>query len=127
MTASERDPRPLPDLLDDLAAAHSASSSPTVIAGALEDMVLHPEYPCLGARSVFNRDRATVVVLEALGSRESAGALRGALTAFGRHTDRSAGFASLVAVFRATEVADEVDFENLLWQQLRHLHAADQQ
>ena len=47
-------------------------------------MVLHPEYPCLGARSVFNRDRATVVVLEELATGRSPRALVEALATFGR-------------------------------------------
>ncbi len=48
-----------------------------------------------------------------------------ALTSFGQETDRSAGFASLVAVFRATDVVDESEFETLLWRQLELLHEAD--
>lgn len=88
-------------------------------------MVLHPEYPCLGARSVFNRDRATVVVLERLATEASTRTLLRALTDFGRETDRAAGFASLVAVFRAAEISDESEFESLLWRQLELLYEAD--
>lgn len=121
------DPADLPDLLEDLAEAHDPSSTPDEIAGGLEAMVLHPDYPCLGARSVFNRDRATVVVLEELGTATSARHLASALTTFGQETDRDAGFASLVAVFRATDVADEAEFETLLWRQLQLLHEADHQ
>lgn len=117
----------LPDLLDQLALTHDADSSPSDIAEAMESMVLHPDYPCLGARSVFNRDRATVVILERLATEDSTQALLRALTDFGRETDRSAGFASLVAVFRATEISDEQEFEKLLWRQLGLLHEADSQ
>jgi len=117
----------LPDLLDQLARTHDADTSPDEIAEAVESMVLHPDYPCLGARSVFNRDRATVVVLEELASADSTRALLGALTEFGRETDRTAGFASLVAVFRAAQVSDEAEFERLLWRQLELLHEADSQ
>lgn len=117
----------LPALLEDLAGDHDASSPVEEIAEGLEAMVLHPDYPCLGARSVFNRDRATVVVLEELGTTASTRRLLSALTSFGRETDREAGFASLVAVFRATEVAGEADFEELLWRQLELLHEADHQ
>lgn len=88
-------------------------------------MVLHPEYPCLGARSVFNRDRVTVVVLERLATEASTRTLLRALTDFGRETDRAAGFASLVAVFRAAEISDESEFETLLWRQLELLYEAD--
>ena len=117
----------LPDLLDQLALAHDAASPPEEIAEALESMVLHPDYPCLGARSVFNRDRATVVVLERLATEASTQTLLRALTDFGRETDRAAGFASLVAVFRASEVSGEPEFEALLWRQLELLYEADSQ
>ena len=127
MTEPLDEERDLPSLLDDLASTHDASSQSEEIAEGLDAMVLHPDYPCLGARSVFNRDRATVVVLEELGTAASARALVEALTTFGRETDQEAGFASLVAVFRRTEVPDENVFEKLLWQQLELLHEADHQ
>ena len=115
-----------PELLEDLADVQDAASPPYAIAEGLEAMVLHPDYPCLGARAVFNRDRASVVVLEELATVDSTRMLLEALTSFGQVTDRAAGFASLVAVFRATDVADEAEFETLLWRQLGLLHAADQ-
>jgi FPC/CPF motif-containing protein YcgG len=117
----------LPELLEDLATTHDAHTPAEEIAQGLEAMVLHPDYPCLGARSVFNRDRATVVVLEQLATGRSTRALLDALTTFDRETDREAGFASLVAVFRATDVEDETSFEDLLWRQLQLLHDADRQ
>ena len=117
----------LPEVLEDLAGTQGAESPPEEIADGLEAMVLHPDYPCLGARSVFNRDRATVVVLEELATAASARTLVQALTSFAQQTDRAAGFASLVAVFRATDVVDEAAFERLLWRQLELLHEADQQ
>lgn len=117
----------LPELLEDLAGTQGAESPREEIADGLEAMVLHPDYPCLGARSVFNRDRATVVVLEKLATAASTRTLVQALTSFAQQTDRAAGFASLVAVFRATDVDDEAAFERLLWRQLELLHEADQQ
>jgi hypothetical protein len=107
---------------DDLAAAGRSE-----IVEYLTSMVLHPEYPCLGARSVFNLDRATVVVLEELGTKAAAQALLRRLTAFARNTDLSEGFASCVAVFRGPQISDEQEFEALLWRQLELLHEADQQ
>ena len=117
----------LPELLEHLAQANDADSPPDEVAAAVESMVLHPDYPCLGARSVFNRDRATLVVLERMATEEATQTLLQALTDFGAKTDRSAGFASLVAVFRAAEIADEAGFETLLWRQLELLHEADSQ
>jgi hypothetical protein len=97
------------------------------IADSLEEMVLHPDYPCLGARAVFNRDRATVVVLDVLGSTDAAQTLQRELATFAETTDVSDGFASLVAVFRSPEVHSEKEFEALLWTQLELLHEADDQ
>lgn len=95
------------------------------IVAALEAMVTHPEYPCLGARSVFRRDRATVRVYDELAGDGVAEQLLGDLQAFAQETDIDEGFASFVATFRAPDIADELQFERLLWAQLRRLHATD--
>jgi FPC/CPF motif-containing protein YcgG len=116
----------LPALARDLA-QDPDRHEPQQVGAALETMVLHPDYPCLGARSVFHRDRARVLVLDRMATEESTAQLYSALKAFGRDTDLDAGFASLVAVFRGSEVADEAQFESLLWQQLELLHRADLQ
>jgi FPC/CPF motif-containing protein YcgG len=115
----------LPDLLVQLAELQGRDSSRGDVAAAIEAMVLHPDYPCLGARSVFNRHRATVVVLDDLAGPESTRQLAEALTTFGTDTDRSAGFASLVAVFRGASPGDEAQFERQLWRQLQLLHEVD--
>ena len=107
---------------DDLAPA-----SRQEIVEHLTSMVLHPEYPCLGARSVFNLDRATVVVIDELGTEQAAKTLHRRLTAFAGDTDLSEGFASFVAVFRGPEICGEREFEALLWRQLALLHEADEQ
>lgn len=103
------------------------SSPDHAIAASLEEMVLHPDYPCLGARAVFNRDRATVVVLDELGTTDAALSLQRELARFAETTDVSEGFASLVAVFRSPDVHSEKEFEALLWTQLELLHQADDQ
>jgi FPC/CPF motif-containing protein YcgG len=119
------DTRPLPQLLDVLASDHPGSSEPDAIREDLATMVLHPEYPCLGARSVFRRDRATVLVLEELGTLDSARRIVTALADFAATTDLREGFASLVTVFRGTDVQDEQHFERLLWRQLELVHEVD--
>lgn len=120
---------PLPAVLEDLAHVHEGghASDPEQVADALETMVLHPEYPCLGARSVFNRSRASLEVLEELGTEAAARTLRDRLARFASDTDLDEGFASLLAVFRATDVRDEAHFEQLLWRQLELLHEVDDQ
>ena len=73
---------PLPDLLSTLAGERPAEAPPDDVVAMLEAMVLHPDYPCLGARSVFNRDRAEVLVLDDLGSPAAGRRLHAALTGF---------------------------------------------
>ena len=124
MTDAPPDQR-LPDLLTDLADGDPAGASESDLASMLESMVLHPDYPCLGARSVFQRERAEVVVLEHLGTQDSGETLRAALTDFAAGIDLDAGFASLVAVFREDRALGEAEFERALWEQLRLIHEAD--
>jgi FPC/CPF motif-containing protein YcgG len=81
--------------------------------------VASDEYPCLGARSVFQRGRATIRVYEALAAPETAALLLGDLAAFAAEVDPTEGFASFVATFRGPEITDEKHFERLLWTQLQ--------
>lgn len=91
----------------------------------LAEMVGHPQYPCLGARSVFQRERATVRVYDVLADPALATVILQDLRQFASATAPEAGFASFVAMFRGPRIEDERDFEQLLWQQLRQLHEAD--
>lgn len=116
---------PLPDLLSTLAGERPAEAPPDDVVAMLEAMVLHPDYPCLGARSVFNRDRAEVLVLDDLGSPAAGRRLHAALTGFADVVDLDAGFASFVAVFRDAGPLTEHEFERLLWEQLRQIHEVD--
>lgn len=97
----------------------------SVLENALGDMVDDSRYPCLGARAVFHRDRATVRVYDDLADPALARVLLEDLRQFAATTDPGAGFASFVAVFRGPGVEDEEHFERLLWTQLNHLHVAD--
>jgi uncharacterized protein len=93
---------------------------------AMHAMISHPDYPCLGARSVFRRDRATVRVYGELGSRQSAELILADLRRFASGVDLEDGLASFVALFRGPDIEDEQQFEDLLWAQLREVHAADE-
>lgn len=106
-----------------LASAGLPSAS-TALAG-LKGLVKDADYPCLGARSVFNRDRATVRVFEELGAETGTATLLAQLARFAETTDVHAGFASFVAVFRGPDIREELHFEQLLWRQLQQLHDAD--
>lgn len=91
-------------------------------------MVAHPDYPCLGARSVFRRDAVTAVVLDDLGDTSPGGSLDRLaehLGDYAREVDADGDLVSFVACFRAPETTDEPTFERLLWGALQHLHDQD--
>ena len=54
---------PLVEVLDEQQDRDLQDAPDTEILAALEEMVGHPQYPCLGARSVFRREAAEIVVL----------------------------------------------------------------
>ena len=94
------------------------------IAAALGEMVAHPDYPCLGARSVFRRDAARVLVLPDLGD-ASVGTLAGHLRDFATTHDGRPELASFLAVFRSPVPSSEAEFESALWSVLQRLHDGD--
>lgn len=116
---------PLEDILAEQARAGLDEAPEVDVVGAVADMVAHPDYPCLGARSVFRRDAATVVVLDDLESADSRRELAEALAAYGREADPAGSFVSFLAVFRGPEIEDEEHFERLLWALLQELHDHD--
>lgn len=101
------------------------TSQEEVLVDGIVAMVAHPEYPCLGARSVFRRDRATVRVYHELDAPATAQLLLQDLRQFASTVDPDEGFASFIAIFRGPRITDEEHFEQLLWSQLQRLHAAD--
>jgi FPC/CPF motif-containing protein YcgG len=104
-----------------------ATATESQLVEAMFEMIGHPDYPCLGARSVFRRDRATIRVYAELAGDETAVVLLRDLRTFAEQVDLDRGFASFIAVFRGPEIADEKGFEQLLWAQLRALHAEDEE
>ena len=115
----------LEELQEEVDTTALSAAGPRQILEHLEDMVLHPDYPCLGARSVFNTERATVEVLDELATAGATQVLLDRLPHFVEGTHLTEGFASFVAVFRGPVVESEDEFEQLLWRQLEQLHAAD--
>lgn len=105
--------------------APTPTPTPETVHDQLEQWVLDPEYPCLGARAVFNRDRAHIVTTGRLGSASSSLDVYQALREFGAEADPDAGFTSLVAAFGGQAPGDERAFEDRLWTTLQHLHDFD--
>lgn len=102
---------------------------------AFRQFVMAPAFPCLGAKAAFNANAQTVRVFDELGSAESTDELAAALGAFavvvrgsnaGASTEpRSTDYASFIAIFESPRKTTELEFEQLLWQQLRLLHELD--
>lgn len=119
---------PLEELLEERAAEDLGDGPGSDIVAAIEEMVAHPEFPCLGARSVFRRDAATLVVLDDLGDTAPGGSLDDLAAALARYADEvdpEGELVSFVACFRGPVPPDEEGFEALLWGALQHLHDAD--
>lgn len=119
---------PLEQLLEERAAEDLGDGPSSDIVAAIEEMVSHPEFPCLGARSVFRRDAATLVVLDDLADTSPGGSLDtlgGALAQYAQEVDVDGDLVSFVACFRGPLPDDEPTFEGLLWGALQHLHDND--
>jgi len=119
---------PLEELLEERAAEDLGDGPRSDIVDAIEEMVAHPEFPCLGARSVFRRDAATLVVLDDLSDTTPGGSLDtlgATLAQYASEVDADGDLVSFVACFRGPVPEQECDFEALLWNALQHLHDND--
>lgn len=119
---------PLEELLEERAAEDLGDGPRSDIVAAIEEMVAHPEFPCLGARSVFRRDAATLVVLDDLADTKPGGSLDtlgASLARYADEVDAEGDLVSFVACFRGPVPDEERDFEALLWGALQHLHDHD--
>jgi hypothetical protein len=88
---------------------------------AFRDFILDADFPCLGAKAAWNSGSQTLRVFEDLGGTESTKALATALSEFHPTVE----FATFIAVFERPRNISEIEFENLLWKQLRLLHERD--
>lgn len=92
----------------------------------LRELVLRVDYPCLGARASFRRRLYRFGVYPDIASGAVARAICHDLYEFAHEMqDPEVGFASFIATFRAPDVIDERHFEELLWDQLQHIHDVD--
>ena len=90
--------------------------------------VLATNYPCVMARSVFNRDAFRMATYGVLGAKNNASLLAEDLYQFCAEFPAPVqGAVSFVACFDAPFPADEAAFERALWSQLQVLHDVDKQ
>ena len=93
---------------------------------ALQALVLDPSYPCVMARSVFNRDAFRMAHYGALGDPACATMLCHDLYAFNAEFAPPVnGAVSFVACFEGPAFTDEAAFEVALWRQLQAVHDVD--
>lgn len=91
-------------------------------------LVLNPKFTCVAAKSAFNKDNYRFGIYEAdMGSPEIISCLAQDLTRFRHEQDslRKNGFSTFVASFTGPTIADESQFERLLWSTLQQLHNID--
>jgi hypothetical protein len=103
-----------------------ASLTASAMHGALRAFVLDPQYPCVGAKSAFQRGSYRLGVYDRPGSAAATAALAQGLAAFAGEADELGGaFATFVAMFEGPRHTDDLGFERALWGQLQALHDVD--
>jgi hypothetical protein len=119
-------------LIDDgnLVLAGDHSPAPALaerVHDAFRALVLDPEFPCVGARSAINQGSYRFGMYSDLRAAESTAALARDLRAFVAEQPHIDGeFTTFIAGFDTPKVREPRDFETLLWDQLRALHALDE-
>ena len=89
-------------------------------------LVMRPEFSCLGAKAAFNDHGYGFAAYESMGTGKTAARLGRDLNRFVRsETMTTKEYSSFIAVFRRPLEITECEFENLLWLELRQLHAVD--
>ncbi|WP_330476050.1 guanitoxin biosynthesis heme-dependent pre-guanitoxin N-hydroxylase GntA [Terrabacter sp. C0L_2] len=111
--------------LDLLAGMDLAHASDADVVRALELMVTHAEFPCLGAKSVFRRGSVAHAVLDDMDDPDVPADLLGRLQEFASSIEGESGFHSFIATFRGPLPSSEASFEASLFGLLQRLHDAD--
>lgn len=96
------------------------------IESAFQEFIIEDNHPCIMANTVFTMKDYEIHQYDKLGSKRAATALLEDLQAYIADYDfEDNKFKTFIAVFPETEVVSEVEFENLLWQQLQFIHEKD--
>ncbi|MCA1658381.1 MAG: YqcI/YcgG family protein [Verrucomicrobiaceae bacterium] len=110
--------------------AKSSEAAPDSFAAeageAFRQLVFQPAFPCLGAKAAFNSGSNIVRRYGELASCDSTRELSADLRDFTQsELRRTSEYATFVAIFERPQNLNEVQFEELLWRQLRALHRED--
>jgi FPC/CPF motif-containing protein YcgG len=93
---------------------------------SLRALVLNPRFSCVGAKAAIRRGQYRAGLYGTLGSRGAVAGLARDLFEFVEDLPHiGGGFTTFLASFRGPNVADEMDFERLLWAQLQGLYEQD--
>ena len=102
------------------------TSADTAILNSIRSHVLGSDYPCVMARSVFNRDAFRVATYGELGAPGNAAQLARDVYEFSSEFAAPVtGAVSFVACFDGPAPNDEAGFETAMWAQLQSLHEID--
>jgi FPC/CPF motif-containing protein YcgG len=94
--------------------------------GAIRDLVMNHEFPCVGARAAFNSESYALATYGEIAHDDSTAALARDLYEFTRSDiRRDSEYATFVAVFRGRSHHTEQEFESALWTQLQQLNRVD--
>jgi FPC/CPF motif-containing protein YcgG len=106
---------------------HTEAEGPIIwVHDMLRSTVLNQQYPCIGARSAFNRDHYRIGFYPSAATEPASLGLAHDLYEFTQeYSDQSVPFYSFIAVFDGPVASTEVEFERLLWEQLQALHNID--
>lgn len=104
----------------------SGMSSSISIEQEFKEFIIDKNHPCIMANTVFAMNDYELYIHDKLGSKGTAKKLLEELRAYLEDYDFSDNkFKTFIAVFPESEVASEVEFENLLWRQLQFIHDVD--
>lgn len=96
------------------------------IENEFQEFIIEKNHPCIMANTVFTMKDYDIQLYEKLGSKKTAMSLledlRDYITSYNFNDNK---FKTFIAVFPDADVVSEVEFENLLWQQLQFIHEKD--
>ena len=86
------------------------------------------EFPCIGAKAAAQRKCIQFVLAEDMNSsQDDIFILKSIYQYIDKWINNKNHLQSLVVMFKNTDVADELEFEELLWNRLQHLHELDKE
>lgn len=88
----------------------------------INEKIIDPKYPCVGAKAAFNSDQYRLGTYGEMASEQATKQLSTDLKTYTKETiDADSDYLTFIAVF-TDEIDSELDFEQKLWKQLQHLH-----